>query len=70
MGPIFGYTTQVQNQKNSRFPIHRLNLIDRMRYMKINADYSKYGFYLMVSIFRKEAFKNKLQIGFKFLNWF
>lgn len=70
MWQILGYTTQVQNQKNSTFSIQRLNLIDKMRYMKINADCSKHGFYLMVSIFRKETCKNKMQIGFKFLNWF
>lgn len=58
------------SKKNSRFFIHRLNLIDRMRYMKTNADYSKHGCYLMVSIFRKEVFRNKMQIGFKVLTGF
>ena len=41
-----------------------------MRYMKINIDYGKHAFYLMVSNFREEAFKDKMQICFKFLKWF
>lgn len=67
MGHIIGYTTPVQNQKlNERFSIH--GLTERMRHMKIKADFGKHGFYLMVSIFREEAFKNKIEMGFKFLN--
>lgn len=55
---------KIQNQVD--FPIHGLNLTDRMRYVKINEDCGKHGFYLAVSIFRKEGFKNKMQMGFKF----
>lgn len=41
-----------------------------MRYEKKNADCDKHDFYLIVSIFREEAFQDKMQIGFKFFNCF
>lgn len=55
---------KIQNQVD--FPVHGLNLIDRMRYVKINEDCGKRGFYLVVSIFRKEVSKIKCKWALNF----